>query len=496
MNELKRLHPASMLVSFMISLRGMLVPLVVSFFLGTSATGFQFQYIFYGLLIFSFLSGVLDWITFRYRLSEHELYVQRGILIRKKRYIQKHRVQSIDVTAGIFQRLFGLVKVKIETAGGGAEPEVELLAITKREAQFLREQLLEKRQLLETEWLDDSDEDEKEKVASTIPLFTLGKTRLWIAAITSSGIGLTLSAIGALYSQLQQFIPDTVYEQTFGWFTASSVWLVVIVAFTLTVIAWVLSILATMSKYWNHQVQAAKQGRELIITRGLLETRQLTLQTKRVTAVRLVSNLFRQPFGYTSVYVESKGGGSSDEQLSTVLFPLVRKSEVNGLLAKCLPEYQLEDQSIIPIPKRALFRFLIRTVSLPVIVTALLFTFTDYGWIGIVLILLAVWLGYSQYKVAGYFYREDTLVFRYRQLSQVHVIVPKRKIQMFEVATSVFQQRLRLCSPLVSVQSSIVGKTFSVRDLDRKDGNRLLAWFSIEQPSVSFSDRTPERATD
>ncbi len=88
--------------------------------------------------------SVAHWLTFRYRIENGELYVQKGVFIKKKRYIQQQRVQSIDITAGIFQRMFGLVKVKVETAGGGAEPEMSLIAVTRSEAEQIRAKLKRK----------------------------------------------------------------------------------------------------------------------------------------------------------------------------------------------------------------------------------------------------------------------------------------------------------------------------------------------------------------
>jgi len=119
----------------------------LSFFLGSSnETGgfFRFEYIWIGILLFIFIQGVGHWLTFKYQIVNEELYIQRGIFIKKKRYIQQKKVQSIDVTAGVFQRLFGLVKIKIETAGGGSEPEVHLIAISKDEASAIRAHLLKK----------------------------------------------------------------------------------------------------------------------------------------------------------------------------------------------------------------------------------------------------------------------------------------------------------------------------------------------------------------
>jgi putative membrane protein len=94
------------------------------------------------LILISTVFSWLSWFKFRYRLEAGELYVERGVFVKKKRYIQKKRVQAIHISAGLWQRLFGLVKVSIDTAGGGMEAEAEFVAVTRAEAVRIRAELL------------------------------------------------------------------------------------------------------------------------------------------------------------------------------------------------------------------------------------------------------------------------------------------------------------------------------------------------------------------
>ncbi|WP_017727962.1 PH domain-containing protein [Halalkalibacterium ligniniphilum] len=479
MNKLKRLHPAAIVVSFLSGLRGLIVPLLISLFLGSSnSSGFiNFNYIFFGILTLTFFGGLLHWLTFRYCLFAGELYVEKGLLIKKKRYIRKQRIQAVDVTAGIFQRMFSLVKVKIETAGGGNEPEVQLIAITRQEAESLRKELLEKEKETENYSEDDS-ATETEPVEKKKTIWKLDGRHLLLAAMTSSGIGLTLSAVAALYSQIEQFIPDAIYEKTFGFLLATGAWFIVGLVFFLAIVAWLLSMIGTLLKYGGFTLE--KNGDELIISRGLLEKRQLTLNAKRVTAIRFVSNVLRQPFGFTSVYVESAGGGSNDEQLSTILIPLIHMRDVEQVIGETLPEYSFQ-RTVQPIPKRALPRTFLRLVFIPIVITVLLFIFTSYGSYSVILVFFALLLGYFQYRDAGSGYNDDFLWIRYRKLNQVMVVAPRKKIQNAETGTSYFQKRLRLTSFFISVQSSIVGKTFVLKDMDEETGMELLSWFSNDK---------------
>ena len=86
------------------------------------------------------VSGIIKWKRFRYWFEEEELRIEYGLFVKKKRYIPFERIQSLNYTEGIFHRPFGLVKVKVETAGGGAtkEADAELTAITKEAAEQIK----------------------------------------------------------------------------------------------------------------------------------------------------------------------------------------------------------------------------------------------------------------------------------------------------------------------------------------------------------------------
>src|SRR5690554_5322064 len=141
MSEKMRLHPVTIISNALKFLREWLVPLLILIIFGKrgeEATSWDF---FFStilpllILVFTIVEGVFSWWRFSYRLEEGELRIEQGVFLRKKRYIPFERIQSISISQGIVQRIFGLVKLNVETAGGGlGETEAELTAITREEA--------------------------------------------------------------------------------------------------------------------------------------------------------------------------------------------------------------------------------------------------------------------------------------------------------------------------------------------------------------------------
>ncbi|MDQ0205981.1 PH domain-containing protein [Alkalicoccobacillus murimartini] len=487
MNNLKRLHPSALLISLVSAIKSSIIPIIATLFIGAGSQGSYFSYLWIAILVFAIVGSVLTWFTFYYRLQEGELYIQKGIFVKKKRYIQRQRVQSINITAGILQRLFGMVRLEIETAGGGSEAEAQLDAITKTEAEAIRKELLRK---ASSEQVGNSDIIQQELIVSEEvneeqpPSFTwkLGTEMLVAMALTSSGVGLIFSAVGALFSQFYAFIPESWFDQSVSLVSRiglSSVLAITGLIFLALFISWTISSVISIIKYGGFQIE--HYGTEIVISRGLLERRQLTLQLNRITSVRLVRNVFRQPLGFVSVYVESAGGGSKDEQASTLLIPLVKQSELQSLLADILPNYSFE-RSYEPLPNRALWRLIVRYVTLPVILTATaIYFFDSIGYFGFLVVCASVLLAWLTYKAGATGTHQDYMWIRYRAFSLIEVMVPRWKVQAGEKHVSVIQAWQGLATYKVTVQSSVTGKSFHLRDMTDKEADHMLEWYSYTE---------------
>ncbi|MDR1014377.1 MAG: PH domain-containing protein [Coriobacteriales bacterium] len=75
---------------------------------------------------------------FLWELTESDIHIYSGIVFKKQVHIPFQRVQSIDFHAGIFDRILGLVKLKIETAGGAANKGVLIPALKLGQAEAFR----------------------------------------------------------------------------------------------------------------------------------------------------------------------------------------------------------------------------------------------------------------------------------------------------------------------------------------------------------------------
>lgn len=93
-----------------------------------------------------------QWWSYRhlwYEIGEEEFSLYSGIFNKKRVHVPYQRVQSVDQNASLWQRIFGVCTVSIDTAGGSSHTAVRVPYLRKDQAERLRMELyLRKRRIL------------------------------------------------------------------------------------------------------------------------------------------------------------------------------------------------------------------------------------------------------------------------------------------------------------------------------------------------------------
>lgn len=475
MSEPKRLHPIAAFINMLKQLKEMIVPIL--FFIIFGSGGIYYLIAVVGGLVLVLLMGILTWYRFTYRVEEGELRIEHGLFVRKKRYIPFERIQSVDVSEGILQRPFGLVKVKVETAGGSRSEDAEavLTAIHKEEANQIHELIMSAKKA-NFEKLPQKEAAEDQEAH----LYTLPFGELLLLASTSGGVGVVISAVIAFFFQFEQMIPyERVYQEVEGIISNGIIFMSIIV-FLGFILAWFISVIGTMLRYANFTLKKVDQ--DLIITRGLLEKRQITIPLNRIQAIRISENILRQPLGRASVYIESAGGSALNEEGSKVLvLPLIKKEQIAKSLEPFLTSYPINPQ-LNGAPHRALSRYLFRgSIAVLPVVIALSYFFRPWGFASLLLLFVAVVWSWRMFKDAGWALEEDFLILRYRRLVKSTVLMRREKVQSLTARKSHFQDEKKLATIEAVVKSGHTGSGGRVSDLEVEDVETIYHWYSRDK---------------
>jgi putative membrane protein len=470
MSSERHLHPVAMLVGAIRTVRRWIGGLVFPGVLLLVSQGFSLRTV--ALLVLAIfvvaalaaLWGFLSWRATTYAVTGNSFRLKQGVLQKNERTIPLDHVQSVDTVQGIVQRAFGVYEVRIETAGGGAgEPDASLSALDREAAQTLRLEI------------EGSQRERAGETEGPTVIRRLSTRDLLVAGATSGQIGIAFSVLAVGYQFLDDFLSEDLLRRLLA--TLAPSWLMVLLILIPVglLLAWSLAIAGTVLAYTGFTL--SREGNFLYIKRGLLERREATIPLSRIQAIRISEGVLRQPFGLASLRVESAGYGE-DAGVSTMLFPLLPRDEVEELLAEAAPEFAVKP-ALESLPRRALRRYVFRSTFsyLIVALAATLVSFLAFesalGLLALLLLPPAAAYGWLCYRDSGWTFEEDRLVVRYRSLGRKTAIAPRRRLQSREVARSPFQRRVRLATFLAEVASGSGGSVLRVTDLDAKSAERL-----------------------
>lgn len=379
--------------------------------------------------------------------------------------------------------MFKLVKLQVETASGGTEAEVSLVAITQAEAERIQQALFERKKAAEDTGTDvpvplEETAEEAEEAEEPVMMYKMTGQELLTAASTSSGIGVIISGVFAFFTQVDDFFDlDWLYDR-FAFLNSAGAAVIALAAFVALFIAWLLSIVGMLLKYANFTV--VRKEKEIVISRGLIEKQQITIPLQRIQAIKIKESLIRQPFGLAAVTIVSAGGNVLEEDKSAILFPIISKKIINQRLGEFIPDYAPEDD-LNRLPKRALRRYILRA-SWPVLaVVPLSILFPPWGYLSAVLIPFYWIIGYFSYRDAGWKISGSKIIMSSRFIGRTTAVIQRRRMQVFEVSRSYFQRRKQLVSIHTSTKSSVLMEKFSVADVEEKDSDDIIAWYSYEK---------------
>jgi len=284
-----------------------------------------------------------------------------------------------------------------------------------------------------------------------------------------------LAATFAFVFQFEELIPyDKIFNELKSFISNGLVFISTIVFFIL-LLAWLVSVVGTIIKYADFTVK--KVDDDLIISRGLLEKRQLTIPLNRVQGILICENLIRQPLGLGSVYLESAGGSEKEDRSKALILPIMMKKEMVSLLGHFFPDYNFVP-NLVPSPKRAIKRYMLRNLIFPLLLVTLSFLFLrPWGYLSLLLIPVAVIWAFLDHRDASWNLQDQQLTLTYRGIGKNTIFMKKNKIQSLSIRQSYFQKKQGLSTVEATIKSGIGGSGGKVVDIEDQDSMNIYNWY-------------------
>lgn len=463
----KRLHPADTIFSFIKIIKDSILAMGIGALSLIRQTPTVALSIIAGVFVLMIVVSFVAWLRYTYRVEDGELRIEKGIFVRKKSYVSIHRIHKIDFTANVLHRIFKLVEMNVDTAGGGNT--VSLTALKRSDAEILR-------QALKRDHVEEETSEVDEDLVAENPKKAISLKHLVIAGATSGSAGFLILGVVFLFSQLGQFIPETAYEQALEIVIQLSLILIIIAIVFGLIGLWLLGTLGTVIKFGNFTIE--KRPEELFIKRGLLETKELTIPYDRIQAIKVEQTILRKPVKFSRIVAITASGGDMSTEANPVIFPMIPTNKVEQFLEEFVPEYANMDQELIPLAKKGLKYYIVKHILFFLLALIPVVYFVPrYSWIPVVLIGVSALFGWMKFKESGYVIDGRRIIFkRWLFFSNYRTIAFRKRGQSYQIRQHKLQQIEHLATTNMDLIS--LGVEVSLQHVTEEDANLIADWFS------------------
>jgi len=478
-------HPVNEVVRF-------LPALVAVFFVGSHSGGDVWWHLV--AVVVPVALGLLRFFTTRFRITPAQIELSRGLVSRNVLTARLDRVRTVELTSSPIHRFLGLAKVQIGTGSaeksGDAKFALDSLGVA--EARSLRHALLHRATAAEA-----GDEAPVDPVADGDErLLTFDPSWIRFAPLTTGGLLIVIGAlaagnqlVGPAIERLSDHV-DLGEPRHLGLTIMAAVLAFVVVISVLSIVGYVLT-------NWGFTLARDAAGRSVHIRKGLLTTRETSLELERVRGVEIHEPLgLRLAHGARLAAIVT--GLSKKEAGSTALVPAAPQRVVARTAVELLHEDEPLTIALTRHGERAVRRRFSRALGVgAVIASAWIVTVLVAAWatlwcvLGAVPVLVAIPLAADRARRLGHGLTERFLVVRAHCFHGRRVVLERDGIIGWNLTQTWFQRRAGLVTMTATTAAGKQG--YSVMDVPETQAIALadaatpglLTAFLTAQPQTS-----------
>lgn len=410
----QRQSPIGVLVMFFDTVRHFAValwPVLVLWFLKSDQLNAVFVIL--GILgLFGVISvtAYLKYLNFTFYIdqSAEELIINDGIFNKTKTVIQLHKIQQVNITQSLLQRVIGVHALEVDTAGSDKN-EAKIKAVSHDLALALKARLLEndKKIIVATATIEDAVEKDQQ---TAIPFIKISFLTLLKVGITSNyirTIGILLAFFVSIWDNARHFLQDETFNtEDFDQYVQermamqSAIYLIVLLLIGVLVV----NMFRVIVKYFDFKI--ARQRGSLLLSYGLLNTKNTIIKPEKVQITAVTRNYFQKKMDILEIKIKQASSGVKEENRNAIDVPGCNQAERDAIL-KLLYEVVPEKGAVMKPNFRKLVFSIFLIIVLPLSGFLLLaryaeprfFDFSYLAWIYVIFALLVLGFGFRNYRL-------------------------------------------------------------------------------------------------
>ncbi|MFB6199544.1 MAG: PH domain-containing protein [Candidatus Nanohaloarchaea archaeon] len=391
----------------------------------------------------------LYWQRYSFKIEEDSINITSGVFRRKDTDIPLKRVQNIDIKRNIIQRILGIAKLNLETAGG-SKTEASLKYLEEKQAEQLRQKIRNVKNRETEKTVREEAEQKSDFELSVKDLSVLSLVSVDLRAIAA--LGFILSILGGSIGQAELQLEAV----------AGAAFLVVFILLA-AASAWLYSSARTFEKYFNFTLTFKENALEY--QRGLLNRSSGTIPRQKIQNLIIEENLLQRIFGYATLKVETAGYSQQQQQKTRsaeTAIPLAEKQQIYNF-AEEIGEYRQPE--LQRVSETARKRYIRRYLLIAAFLTALIFGISRIVSVTPLLYILPATVALSSVKAAelkwsniGYATDKNNVFTRKGFWKRKTYAVPYFRAQNILKSETVFQKRWNLKTLEIDTAGSMLSR--------------------------------------
>ena len=348
----------------------------------------------------------LQYYFFTFHIDEetNEFIIQKGVFNRTKITIQLHKIQQVNINQSLIQRLVGVHKLEIDTAGSDKK-EASISAISHELATILKERLINYSEI------DNpiSQEVSVEEPTSALKISLLSLIKIGFTSNYVKSFALLFVFFTTIMENLRQLSDSEVinedevsnYMDKFSLYSSVGLGIGIVIVLVLIV-----NLVRTIIKYFDFTIQKSKQS--ILLSYGLLATKNTLLNPNKVQKVTITQNFFQKKLDIITIGVhQASSDAEKVKEKDKIEVPGCTKLESDEIL-KLLYE-KLPEKGALFLPNwRKLAVNLFFLLVLPIVISLIVklnsdfFTWNEWFIYSSIFTLFSgilIWFSYKNYKL-------------------------------------------------------------------------------------------------
>ncbi|ESU21277.1 hypothetical protein FCR2A7T_05740 [Flavobacterium cauense R2A-7] len=303
----------------------------------------------------------LQYLNFTFYIDEEndEFIINKGVLNKSKIAIQLHKIQQVNINQSLVQKIIGVHALDVDTAGSHKK-EVSIRAISHDLAIALKTKLLsEAKSASVTNEITEmvaSEKDEPFIAISFLSLIKIGITSNYVRSF-----GLLLAFFFTIYENVQNLMRNSDaldnVDQKIGTYINESVAMYSAMLFigTIFLVIMIINLVRTLVKYFDFKI--AKQNRSLLLSFGLLNTKNTIIKPEKVQIVALSQNWLQKKMDVLNFKIKQASGSESEKESkkSAIEIPGCNAIEKDQILKLLFAEFPQKGTMFKPNLRKLLF---------------------------------------------------------------------------------------------------------------------------------------------